>query len=200
MKKKWIFIFIGMICLFFLTSCGNTKKTVSMEPEAVQMKAICELAVMDCYYHNVAKFEDEDAEGILWWRKDKNFWIEYGGIVTLGVDASLVTVDVNGAEVVITLPKATVLNCTVDSASLTKESFIVAKDSAEIEAEDELEAFSVAQEYLKKNASEDTVLLDNAQQRVENLLEDYITNIGDAVGKEYSIKWVYLDASDESTE
>lgn len=68
-----------------MASCGTGKpKTPDMEPEVSRMKAICELAVMDCYYHNVAKFKEEDAEGFLFWQKDKQFWIEYSGVVTLG--------------------------------------------------------------------------------------------------------------------
>lgn len=180
-------------------SCGRpTTASVDLEPKTSQMKAICELAVMDCYYHNVAKFKQENAEGILWWQKDKHFWIEYSGVVTLGIDASLVSVDVKDTQVTITIPQATVLTCTVDSASLSKDSFIVEQGSAKVDAEDEIAAFGAAQAKLKENASSDTALLASAQQRAQTLLEDYIANIGNAVGKEYTIKWVYLDA--EKTE
>lgn len=192
--KKWVCICMSLALGFSLASCGNPNDgSVAMEPKTSQMKAICELAVMDCYYHNVAKFNEENAEGVLWWKKDKDFWIEYSGVVTLGIDASLVTVEVNDTEVSITMPEARVLNCTVDSSSLSEDSFIVAKDSAKIEAEDEVAAFESAQSYLEEVASNDTALLSSAQQRAETLLEDYITNIGKAVGKEYSIKWVYLN-------
>lgn len=191
--KKLTCLLMGLVLLLPLAGCGEVKTPTTMEPETAQMKAICELAVMDCYYHNVAKFKEENAEGILWWQRDKHFWIEYSGVVTLGIDASQVTVSVNDAEVSITMPKASVLNCTVDSASLSKDSFIVAKDSAKIEAEDEVTAFASAQAYLEEAASNDTALLDNAQQRAQALLEDYITNIGKAIGKDYTIQWVYLD-------
>lgn len=32
------------------------------EPDVTEMRAICELSVMDCYYHNVAKYFEEDAQ------------------------------------------------------------------------------------------------------------------------------------------
>ena len=177
-----------------LAACSNTEPApVDMEPKTSQMKAICELAVMDCYYHNVAKYELKDAEGFLWWTKDKNFWIEYSGVVTLGVDVSRVTVEVDGTKVTISIPAAEVLSCTVDSSSLTEDSYIVAKDSAAIEAEDEIAAFSVAQADLEATASQDTALLASAQQQAQQLLEDYITNIGKATGKSYTIEWIYLD-------
>ena len=69
----------------------------------------------------------------------------------------------------------------------------MAKDSAAIEAEDEIAAFSVAQADLEATASKDTALLASAQQQAQQLLEDYITNIGKATGKSYSIEWIYLD-------
>ena len=192
--KKLMCILISAVLTLSLAACSDTEPApVDMEPKTSQMKAICELAVMDCYYHNVAKYELKDAEGFLWWTKDKNFWIEYSGVVTLGVDVSRVTVEVDGTKVTISIPAAEVLSCTVDSSSLTEDSYIVAKDSAAIEAEDEIAAFSVAQADLEATASQDTALLASAQQQAQQLLEGYITNIGKATGKSYSIEWIYLD-------
>lgn len=192
--KKLMCILISAVLTLSLAACSDTEPApVDMEPKTSQMKAICELAVMDCYYHNVAKYELKDAEGFLWWTKDKNFWIEYSGVVTLGVDVSRVTVEVDGTKVTISIPAAEVLSCTVDSSSLTEDSYIVAQDSAAIEAEDEIEAFSVAQADLEATASQDTALLASAQQQAQQLLEDYITNIGKATGKSYTIEWIYLD-------
>lgn len=195
--KKLMCILISAVLMLSLAACSNTEPDpVDLEPDTSQMKAICELAVMDCYYHNVAKYELKDAEGFLWWTKDKNFWIEYSGVVTIGIDVSRVTVEVDGTKVTISIPAAEVLRYTVDSSSLTEDSYIVAKDSAAIEAEDEIAAFSVAQADLEATASQDTALLASAQQQAQQLLEDYITNIGKATGKSYSIEWIYLDEND----
>ena len=192
--KKLMCILISAVLTLSLAACSDTEPApVDMEPKTSQMKAICELAVMDCYYHNVAKYEMKDAEGFLWWTKDKNFWIEYSGVVTIGIDVSRVTVEVDGTKVTISIPAAEVLRYTVDSSSLTEDSYIVAKDSAAIEAEDEIAAFSVAQADLEATASKDTALLASAQQQAQQLLEDSITNIGKATGKSYSIEWIYLD-------
>lgn len=192
--KKLMCILISAVLSLSLAACSDTEPApVDMEPKTSQMKAICELAVMDCYYHNVAKYELKDAEGFLWWTKDKNFWIEYSGVVTIGIDVSRVTVEVDGTKVTISIPAAEVLSCTVDSSSLTEDSFIVAQDSAAIEAEDEVYAFADAQAKLEETASQDTALLVSAQQQAQQLLEDYITNIGKATGKSYSIEWIYLD-------
>ena len=87
----------------------------------------------------------------------------------------------------------------MDSDSLTKDSFIVAKGSASIDAADEVAALKIAQDQLKEIAANDRTLLANARQQVQNLLEDYISNIGNAVGKEYSIKWVDVNETPIST-
>lgn len=200
--KRFLSVFLTVIISAMCVSCASPaeEETLNMEPEVSQMKAICELAVMECYYHNVAKYYEEDASGVLWWKKDKQFWIEYSGVVKLGVDISSVNIEVNDTQVSITLPAAKVLGCKVDSASLTEDSFIVAKNSANVDASDEVKAFDEAQSKLQENAASDTALLASAQQRAQDLLEDYITNIGNAVGKEYTIKWIYTDATDNPLE
>jgi len=193
--KKIIALFLTLIVSFTFVSCRDTETNqMEIKPQASQMKAICELAVMECYYHNVVKYKIEDAEGIWFWKKDKHFWIEYTGTVKLGIDTSKVSVEVKDDFITITIPEAKVLSQKVDADSLTKESFIVDKNSAKIRAEDETKAFSEAQEKMVLAASADTTLLASAQQRAKMLLEEYILNIGKVVGKEYSIEWKYLDA------
>lgn len=199
--KKLACLLLCATLLVPLASCGNgMDEKMAMEPKASQMQAICELAVMDCYYHNVAKFKEENAEGILFWQKDKHFWIEYSGIVSLGIDASQVTVEVDGTVVTIAIPEAKVLRCQVDSDNLSKDSYIVAKDSAKIIAEDEVEAFAAAQADLEKTAAADTALLSSARQRAQVLLEEYVNNIGEAMGTDYTIRWIYLDETDTASQ
>lgn len=106
---------------------------------------------------------------------------------------SLLKIEVEEDSVTITIPDAKVLDKKVDPASITKASFIVDVDSADIKGEDQIKAYAIAQENMVKTASEDSVLLASAQQRAQSLLEDYVTNIGNAVGKEYSIVWKYLE-------
>ena len=75
-----------------------------------------------------------------------------------------------------------------------KRHLVVAELAAGITAEDEVYAFSQAQAILEEQASQDETLLLQAQQRAQTLLENYIKNLGEAVGKQYTIQWVYLDA------
>lgn len=183
-------LLVGISCI---ACTQNESREVTIQPQTDQMKSICELATMDCYYHTVAKYNQEDATGKLWWKKDRRFWVEYAGVVTIGIDTSLVNIQVDEEQVTITLPPAKVLECKVDENTLTKDSFIVEKGSAKVEAEHQTEAFKEAQEKMQQSASEDTALLASAQQRAQKLLEDYVNNIGECVGKEYKIKWVYVE-------
>ena len=81
----------------------------------------------------------------------------------------------------------------VDNATLTEDSFIVAKNSAKVEAEHQTAAFKEAQSKMQEAASNDTALLSNAQQRAQKLLEDYVNNIGNCIGKKYKINWTFED-------
>ena len=194
--KRIIAILLLIASLLALCACGDASvPPATEEPQITQMRTICELATMDCYYHNVAKYYEKDAEkGILGiGKKDKKFWVEYSGEVTIGLDATLVALQVSGDQVTITIPPAKVLGAKVYSDSLTTDSYIIDKDSADITAEDQTRVFENAQADMLAQASNDHLLLFNAQQRAQMLLEDYVTNIGNAIGVTYQINWIYLD-------
>ena len=196
--KRIIAILLMIASLLALCACGDASvPPATEEPQITQMRTICELATMDCYYHNVAKYYEKDAEkGILGLgKKDKKFWVEYSGEVTIGLDATLVALQVSGDQVTITIPPAKVLGAKVYSDSLTTDSYIIDKGSADITAEDQTRVFENAQADMLAQASNDHLLLFNAQQRAQMLLEDYVTNIGNAIGVTYQINWIYLDES-----
>ena len=192
MRKKIVSMVLAAVMCLTCISCGQKEQKTVEEPKVSQVKSICELAVMDCYYHNVAKYFEEDASGIWLWKKDKKFWIEYSGVVRIGIDASQVQMEVKDKQVEITMPKARVMNCTVDAATLNTDSFIVASDSAKVEAEDQTKAFEEAQKNMEMEAAGDAALLANAQQRAQNLLEEYVKNVGSVTGTEYTITWKYI--------
>jgi hypothetical protein len=185
---------MAFVLSFTCISCVKTEEQqITIKPQVSQMRSICELATLECYYHNVAKYKEEDAKGFWLWKKDKHFWIEYSGIVKIGIDVSLLSIEVKDDSVTIKIPNAKVLGSRIDEASLTKDSFIVDIDSADIDAKDQTIAFAEAKENMLRTASEDSALLASAQQRAQTLLERYITNIGNVVGKEYSIEWEYIE-------
>lgn len=200
MRKRIIkTLILTLMLVSLLTSCTNIATfQKNLKPQISQMRSICELATMECYYHNVAKYYEKDASKILFWGKDKNFWIEYSGTVRIGIDASLVSLEVDETKVTATIPEAKVIGYKVDETSFTDKSFIVAKGSADVKAEDETKALAEAQEHMLRTASSDSKLLASAQQRAQALIEDYIENIGQAVGKEYKVEWKYIGAKGDS--
>lgn len=207
MKK--ILIAFAMLLLLMCTACSSNEKaqqtavqTIEMTPQKTQMRNICELATFDCYYHNVAKYHEKDAEGMLIWKKDRRFWIEYSGIVTIGIDVSKTDFSISEDTVTITLPSAEVQGCRVDPETLTDEAFIVDSTSAPVEASHQTAAFKDAQAKMEEAAKQDTALLENARQRARQLLEGYVNNVGDIVGKKYKIEWIYPeeDKAEPATE
>ena len=194
--KRIIAILLMIASLLALCACGDASVPPATEElQITQMRTICELATMDCYYHNVAKYYEKDADkGFLGLgKKDKKFWVEYSGEVTIGLDATLVALQVSGDQVTITIPPAKVLGAKVYSDSLTTDSYIIDKDSADITAEDQTRVFENAQADMLAQASNDHLLLFNAQQRAQMRLEDYVTNIGNAIGVTYQINLIDLD-------
>lgn len=194
--KRMISAVMLILILGSCAACGQADDrsgNMDFEPQSSRMKAICELATMDCYYHVVAKYFEEDAEGFWIWKKDKCFWVEYSGVVTIGIDATRLEIEVEDTEVTISIPPAVILDISVDEKSLTEDSYYIEHDSAPITAKDQTKAFEEAQKNMRDKAASDTTLLQNAQQRAQSLLEDYVNNIGDAMGKKYNINWIYLE-------
>ena len=187
--KKIIIIITSFLLLCNFVSCGNV---APMEPEIDQIKSICEMAVMECHLHNVVKYHVDDATKFLFWTRDKDLWMEYDATVKLGIDMSLVDMEVKRSKVTITLPDAVIQSYTVEQDSMN---FYTAKKSAKITADDTLIALSDAKEDLYNEVSNNKDLLKSAQDRAKNILEDYINNIGNLIGKQYTIQWKYCDAN-----
>ena len=198
MKKLIAFVLVVATLLSFV-GCNNAQKIP--EPQISQMRAICELATMECYYHNVAKYHETgiQTDWFGWFHGEKHFWIEYAGVVTVGIDAALVTIKVSGENVEVTIPPARVLGSSVDAATLTEDSFIIADGSLDIKAEDQTKTYTEAQYQMELAAAQDSTLLANAQERAKALLKNYIDNVGEALGVTYKITWVEVDETGTPT-
>lgn len=180
--------------LLLTTACGKVEEPVLPVPQEEQVKTICQLAVLECEYHNLAKYQDgQKVERFLWMTKGKRFWVEYSATAVLGIDADQVSMKLQGDVVSITLPRARVLNCKVNGDSLSKDSYIVDKDSAPVTAEDEVRAFKDAQDSLQQTVEADGDMLDLAQTRVEDLLRNYVNSLAKATGTEYQVEFHYIE-------
>ena len=192
-KITLITILLCLVCLSGCTESDDQQLPSSeVSPSETEIKAIFELSTMKCYYNNVAKFHEEDAEGILFWKKDKHFWVEYSGIVTLGIDVSKVTMNINENTITIDIPKAEILGSKIDETSLANESYLYADNSAKVKVEDEIFVLGKAQSEMLEIAENNTILLNSAQQRAQKLIEDYVKNFGKLNGVEYTLYWNYI--------
>ena len=196
--------FIGM-----LSGCSGSPKPAAEEPDIMQIRSICNLATLECYYHNVAKSIKEAGSGISrWGEKDRKFWIEYTGSAKIGIDMSKVSMKIEGENITISMPNAKLLS--IDIEELTQDSYIISDDGwneNKITAEDQTAAINDAQATMKKSVESNNALLLNAQNRAKNLIENYINKMGELSCVSYTIQWEYEDSfsetesqPDESTE
>lgn len=193
MKKQSVAAACVTALLLLTTACGKVEEPALPVPQEEQMKVICQLAVLECDYHNLAKFEQKDASKFLWMTKDKRFWVEYSATAVLGIDVKQVSMDLEGNVVKVTLPKAEVLDCNVNGDSLSPDSYIVDKDSAPVTAEDEVAAFQEAQDGLQKTVEADNNMMNLAQKRAEELLRNYVNSLAKATGTEYQVEFHYIE-------
>ena len=194
MKKQSVAAACVTALLLLTTACGKAKEPALPLPQEEQVKTICQLAVLECEYHNLAKYQDgQKVERFLWMTKGKRFWVEYSATAVLGIDADQVSMKLQGDVVSITLPRARVLNCKVNGDSLSKDSYIVDKDSAPVTAQDEVRAFKDAQDGLQKTVEADSNMMNLAQKRAEELLRNYVNSLAKATGTEYQVEFHYIE-------
>ena len=191
-KKKFLPAMLFFVILLALAGCGakEAEQVASPEISISEMRSVCELATLECYYHNTAKLDSE--KKVLFWNTSKKLWIEYSGIAKLGVDVSKLDMKVDGTTVTIVMPDAEILECKVDETSLSEESFYsetTGLGSGKVGAKEQTEAFAEAQAQMQTEVENDETLFIQAKDRAKLLLENYVKNIGDAIGVAYEVRW-----------
>lgn len=195
MKKIVTLFLVVILCSLTICGCtgGGKVDPEALKPNETKLQSICNLATLECYYHNVAKSQTQglwDIEGT-----KKTFWIEYTGTVKIGIDFSKVKTEISGNTVSITMPKAKVLDKNVDTASYNEESYYAEKNTflnGKVSAAEQTAAINEAQEKMVEAAQTNGALLQTAQNRAKELIENYINQLGDLSGTEYNIKWIDL--------
>ena len=200
MKRTIAILITILMSLGLMTGCGSTEKNQKeKKPDIEQIRNICNMATLECYYHNVAESTKTSGSGFTHiGEKDRQFWIEYTGVVRLGIDMTKVKMEMNGTTVKIKLPKAKVLGISIDKDSLNENSFILSEDgwnSNEITAEDQTNAIQNAQENMETTVKANESLLLSAQNRAKSLISNYIEQIGNLMGTHYETEWEYLNES-----
>ena len=194
-RKRLCTVFF-ILLLFSLIGCSVTSQSNQEQSDKKteplnlgQLKSVCELATLECYYHNTAKSSTD--KKILFWNTNKKLWMEYSGIVKIGIDISRLDLDISGQDVTITLPEAKVISCKVDDASLSEDTFYTEQTglgAEPITAQDQTDAFAKAQQTMLEEVEKDESLLFQAQERARTLLLHYVKNIGDTIGIENEVK------------
>lgn len=201
--KKLLSCFLVLSLLFALAGCNSKSKEDSKKAETSievdEMRAIANLATVDCYFHNVAKSDREmnPAWYQFWEKKNMRFWVEYDGKVTIGIDVAKLDVKVDENNVVtIAIPNAVVLEATVNKESLSSESFYFDPKAKKPSPEEQTEAFRQAQSNMKEAAEKNLVLMANAKSNAKELIRNYVNSVGEAIGVQYTIEW--KDIEDQS--
>ena len=186
--KKWMSLFLTGMMMLSMMGCGGTK-AASPSIEEINKREVCESAVLKCYYHNVEPCEEKDVKGFLAWKKDKKYWLEFDAVVTLGIDASKVGIEVSGTKVTVTIPQAKILSC--ESQNILEPYYD--KGSVEESNAGKQKTMEAGIQKMMERIQNDQDLLDSAQARAKELLENYIKNIGSMAGVDYTVEWKELN-------
>ncbi len=168
-------------------------KAETTVPQIDKIKMICELATLECRYHNVAKSVKEAGTGLSHFgEKERIFWIEYTGIAEISFKIEDLKMRQDGTNITITLPEPQV-TCRVDSDSWTKDSYVISDDQwiqkNPITAADQVQAVNEAQTAMEENIRNNSSLLNTAKLQAKELIENYIAQIGEATGVTYTVSW-----------
>ena len=200
MNKLKLLIPTTLISCLLLTGCKQNHNVIVKEPDITQIRSICQLATLECYYHNVAKSKKTTD---FWLKKNREFWIEYTGIAKIGIDMSKINMKISGNSISITIPNAELLDIDICENDLNEESYIKSADGFiknKITAEDQTATINSAQLEMAESVKSNKSLLLSAQRRAQKLIENYITKLNEISNEEYLIEWVYEGTTDADTE
>lgn len=164
-----------------VTACGGEKT-----PDFSNIGYIAELTTMECYYHNTADLSHEGS----WFFNHgyKKSWIEYSGIVRLGIDVGKVSVSSKGKRgdssiYVIKVPQARVIG----EPDVDEKSFSTPLEETgfltDITANDKTRMYNEAQQSMLKVAESDENLLSQARVRAKNILEQFVRSMCEEIGE-----------------
>lgn len=189
--KKSISVCLAIVIVlsFIFLLIPRSEKT-EVQSDYSSIKQICELATLEGYYHDVVEYKQEAGAFSLFNHGYKKFWLEYEGIVRVGIDSSeLVIGEANDEGVVeVAMPHAKVLDIDVNIDSM-KEPVTETGAFTSITIEDKAEAFAKTQSEMRTNAENDQWLLSQARSNAMDIIEQYIINFGHISGHEYTVKW-----------
>lgn len=194
LKEYKVLILACFIAIGIVFIPVSEKEEPITEFDFSQITEIAELTTTINYYHDVVQIEDNPdlifKYGLFRYGY-KRFWMEYSGIVRMGVDAKKIKVgkpDENNV-IEIYLPKAEAFDAIVDSKSMS-EPIVETGLFTTITAEEKSEAINISQQKMEEQAKNDFTLLDKAYKNAKKVIQNYVDKISDATGIQYEIKWI----------
>ncbi len=181
-------IVLSVVSSTFLFGCAQEE-----QPDLSGYRRIAELATLDCTYHNVAEIYNDGTDIIFGINVGyKKVWFEYDGRIKVGIDASKVKVDgpdPNGI-VTIAIPEAEVLGLPdVDVASFS-DLYYDKGLLTPITTDEQAEALKAAQDNMVQSVESNAQIMTRSKDRAKELLEQYVKNVGEAIGKTYEVRFV----------
>lgn len=190
MRRPWLvcFALVATLSLTGLSGCAKKDE----EPDFSGYTKIAELATVECRFHNVAEIYNDGTNMLFGINVGyKKAWFEYDGTVQLGVDVAKVNVsqpDENNV-VTITVPDAEVLGQPQADESTFSDIYSDTGLLTPITTVDQSAALEEAQNEMIKSAEGNSALMSSARERAKTLLSQYVTKIGDRMGKKYEVQF-----------
>ncbi|MBP5654734.1 MAG: DUF4230 domain-containing protein [Clostridiales bacterium] len=183
------------------TSAQETKE-IAFEPDEYQIRSICELATLKCYYHNTAKAVKSAGTGLTHLgEEDTPYWFEYTAQATFGIDGHKVQVVIDDDSIIVYMPHARILSIDVDPNSHTEPILKPRKwyrNDVEIGAQDITDALAEANVNLKKEIMADSKNFSLAEKTAQDLIQNYIDQITEMSGTRYKVQWKFLGGTSET--
>ncbi len=186
-----------LLCgVFVLTKALNKPESDVPQISETNVRRICELASLECYYHNVSNW-NQDAYGILAFAGygEKKIWIEYDGIVRVGINAGKVKISSPDKDnvITVTIPEATVLDKDLDESSIKEivsDRTVLFFLTDTVNTEDKMKALAAAQDDMELSAASNDMILGEALERAKRIIERNIITLGETAGKQYKVRFV----------
>lgn len=179
MKRKIISIF-SIVTFAFLVSC---QKNVNVEStfDVNSLRALSDLAVIECKFNNVAKINQPKGIGILHFGEaDRKIFMEYEGQVRIGVDIGEVIEKYDQNSRTITIPKAKIISVSDNPYTyknyISKDGFI----NKNTINDDEFKA-AISESMLKMQSTvrDNNLLMKRAQVLAESQIKHFISTFGE---------------------
>ena len=186
--KRLLAITLLIVSVVSLCACAKEDTVPTLREEDI--RSVCELATLECYYNNVAKIEKKASN---WFQTDRKMWIEYEGMARIGIDMSELEISIIGNTITMIMPQAKILSLKPNESTLSEKSYVTSADGwfikNPITAEDQQAAITAGQKEMEDAVLNNAGLFERAEKRAKKLIENFITQMGKTIGQEYTIIW-----------